>query len=185
MNKIHSIFKISLLMLIFLFISACSDSISPYNVSLITDKTDNYSQISIQPNRNLKMHISEKFENPQLIGGNGSSREINFQEIMPWLRSRLVNINSLDCVLTKKINIEISVKKLYTAIDCDVVSVGTLVLNAKIVTADGKTLVRNYRGDCKMDFFTLNQKNGIRACLNSSLDLIITNIKHDICEINM
>ena len=43
----------------------------------------------------------------RIVFDDNSSQEINFQEIMPWLRSRLVNINSLDCVLTKKINIEI------------------------------------------------------------------------------
>lgn len=180
MNKLYSIFNLSLLMLIFLLISACSDSVTSYDIQLMPERS---SHVLIEPNRYLMIHVSEQFENPQLIGGDNFSRNINFHGIIPWLRSRIISINLLDCILTKKIKLNIAVKKLYTTVDSEVL-IGTLVLNAKITTANGKVFTRNYRGDCKIDFFYLNEKKGIQSCLNSSLNLIIPSIRKDICEIN-
>lgn len=64
------------------------------------------------------------------------------------------------------------------------VLVGTLVIKSKFSTVDGKFLERNYRGDCKIDFFSFSEEKGIRTCLNSSLDMIIPNIRYDICKIH-
>lgn len=166
-------------MLLFILISACSGPVAPYyNVPLMS----NTIHTMARPNNNLSVHVSDKFENPQLVGGHDIHRNVNFQEIIPWLKNRLHHIKALDCTLTKKTDITISVKKLYSTVDSETL-VGVLVLKAKIVTTHGQTILRHYRGDCEMGFFALRKDEGLRACLNSALDSIIPRMKRDICEI--
>lgn len=59
-----------------------------------------------------------------------------------------------------------------------------LVLNTKISMLHGRTLIKNYRGDCKVGFFGLSERTEILSCLNSSLSLIMKDMKRDVCELN-
>jgi len=175
MKLYRNMFRLSLMTLVFI-LSACSQP-EPYNVVLTPDRP----HPAIKSDSNLDVVISSQFKNSQYIGGHDSIREINFQEIFPWLENRLFSINALNCKLTQKTKVYISVKKLYATIDSEV-PVGVLVLHARIVAADGTVLIRNYRGDCKMGFLVMSEQQGYRACFNSSLNTIIANIKNDICH---
>lgn len=165
-----------------LLLSGCSTSPiqQPYNVPL---SYSNQSELTTSPNKKLNVYVSDKIENPQLIGGNDSQREIIIQNIFSWLNHRLININELGCTLTNKTNIKISVKKFFVTVENKDL-VGTVLLNAKITTFHHKTITQNYRGDCQSSFLYLDEKKELQSCFNDSLDMIIPDIKRDLCKAN-
>lgn len=173
------ILNLCLQILICLFVSACADHYAPLEVPLLNTP---HTTTTIQTKENLNVYISDKFENTQFIGGNNSYTTVHFRQIAPWLRYRLFSLNTLECKLRKKIDLEISVKKFYVAHYHDNLQI-TIVLNSKMISSDEKPIVKNYRGDCQIGFFTSENANGIQACLNESLNSIIPRMKQDICEI--
>lgn len=93
-----------------LAISGCSNPSSGYDIPL---SANGYTKVVKHPNRNIAVQVADKFKNKQFIGGSDLTENINFQEIVPWLRTRLLDMNALNCTLTKKIIILILQSKNY------------------------------------------------------------------------
>lgn len=183
MLKCAYTFKLLLIFLLAIVLSACEDYIQPGQPQIITLMSEHYNRDPREPNSKLMIYVSQKHEGNQFIGGHNGFRAINFKELTPWLKNRLssINSNTIHCSLNKKTVLFFSIKKLFVTTDYDVL-VGTLVLNGKIIVR-GKTMQRIYRSDCKQGFFEGGEV-GIRNCFNNAFDSIIQNIQNDICKAN-
>ncbi len=177
MNKL---LRLTFITLLCMYLAACAAP-EPYDISMLSAQ-QSYSRTKV--NKNLVIHVSDKFPHPEFIGGTDYSSNINFQDITLWLQQRLRTINRLECHLQQVVDINITIKKLYIAKDSNVL-VGTLSLNMKTSTAGAKTISKNYRNDCKLGFFNMDERSGVRSCLNEALDAIIPRMKHDICKIKL
>jgi len=139
------------------------------------------STASISPNKKLHVTVSNQLPGASKLGGEDGWNTVKFQGVLPWLRGHLSVLNNVRCPLKKKLDLRVSVDKLYVAEDTDTL-VGNIELVGRYRINGQPSTVHYYRGECEARFLWSNERWELSRCLTSALSQITAKMSVDICR---
>lgn len=169
-------------MLLVLLLAACTASNQIIEVPLLNPAS---SKVLLNQTKHFKINVSNSLPGSANFGGTDGMNNIEFKQVVPWLKNQLSLLDLSNCSKSSNQNITLSIKlnKLYSEIDSNTM-VGHLSLIVKFQKNSQTPIMRYYNASCVVSFFATNDSSGLTECFNSAISKIIPIINKDLCKLS-